>query len=233
MRKTNCFVAAAVVALAVPALSALGCGTIESEEVDTRDLWAEFMVDHEPDDRVVAWARFRTGGPMGIVVDLTGGEYVECNGTRLEEWFDPITDFRWHRATVPLDPNGHYVFNLVRLDETITSDLTMCEVPFITGTDPVGTMNYTDSLTIYWDTTYPADGVQINFEGDCINSTLVTNLPDSGEYTIDRITAAGTDTCVITVTVIRKLMGLVNFDFEGGYTQANREDATDLVFEGI
>lgn len=231
MRKTGYFAAAAAVALAVLALTAKGCGTIESEEVKTGSIWARFMVDHHPDDQVVAWAIFRHGGPTGRIVDLTGGEYVECNGTRLDEYYDPFSGYRWHRSYVALDPNGRYLFNFVRLDETVDTELNVGEPPLITGTDPVGSMRVSDSLTIYWDTTYPGDAVRIDLEGDCIGNVTASNLPDNGEYTIEYVNPIGVEDCVCTATVTRALLGLVNFDFLGGLTEANRKDSVTLIFQ--
>lgn len=78
-----------------------GCAVVESEDVKTSGMWAHFVIDHHPDDSVVAWAVLRVGGQTGTIIDLVGDDYMECNGTRMTEYVEAITNFHWNNSLAP------------------------------------------------------------------------------------------------------------------------------------
>ncbi len=211
-----------------------GCSTVKSEDVETGRIWATFIVDHHENDHVTAWAVFRTGGPMGRILELTGGDYIECNGTLLNEYYDPVTGYHWVRSSVAMDQDGLYVFDFIRPGRVISTTANMGEIPHVIGTDPEESMSQTDSLTVFWDASSPGHGVTIDVEGECIYAKHINNVDDNGEYKINYIhDRSGADDCLITVTVTRSTQGFVNFNFEGGYTQTNRKDSTTLFYSTL
>ncbi len=221
-------------AVAALAWLAAGCGVVDSDEVETDEIWAYFTVDHRVDDSVRAWAELRRGGPLGYVLNLTSGDHVECNGVRLTEYEETVTDYHWSEAAVPMAVDGRYRFALVRTDGSASASLEMGAPPTILSTDPPDVMNYSDALTVRWDATQAATGVDIRVQGDCISEVLADNETDDGEHTFPRLTGmTGRDPCTITVRVIRAHSAWVRGGFGGGLIELNREAAATLVYEPL
>jgi hypothetical protein len=200
---------------------AAGCTLTSSENVKTRGIYARFVVTHDQNDEVWAQASLRVGGPLGTVVDLTGGEYVACNDQELTEWVEPITGYHWSASDVALAPSGAYVFDFVRLDETVTSEVTMPARPTILGTDPVdGVLTAGDRLAVTWDASDPGDQVTLSLQGPCIFGISEVRYDDDGAHTFTAAVAdrdpALPEACALTLTVTRVNEGDVSPEYQGG-----------------
>lgn len=213
---------------------ASGCTVVDSEDIKTTSLWAHYWLEQEVDESVVARGEIRVGGPLGTVVDLSGGEHLRVNDVRLTEWLDPVTNYRWSRGLVPPDPNGRYLVDLVRTDEVLTTTIEMPEVPVILDTFPEEVVQTMDRITVWWDTSAALTTVDILVEGTCITSQNHQNAPDSGSFDTDFVEEASpsqaTD-CPIRVTVSRGVTTGVHAGLKGGYSEAHRSDSVTLSFD--
>lgn len=211
------------------------CSTTDSENVKTSGIWARFAVDHHPNGDVICWGVLKVGGSTGTMIDLTGGEHLECNGVRMSEYVEPITDYRWNRASVAEDMDGLYDFLFVRTDEEVNTTVEMPLAPYIIDLDPVDVVYDGEPLTIYWDADFPGDDVDIHVDGTCIDSLSAIAVPDDGEYTFDSVLLsvdALENTCTLEIRVVRVVEGFVNSAYQGGYTEANRIEMDTIPFEG-
>ncbi len=223
----------AIVVAALGLWLVAGCETTDSENVKTSGIWAKFQVDDNGDGTVTAWALLRVGGPTGTVVDLSGGEHVQCNGAALTEYFDPITNLHWSRGVIPAAADGLYDFDFVRTDETVSTEITAADPPLI---DQVG---HGDSWwlgsdeDITWDVTMPGDKVDIDIHGDCIEDVSYLDVDDSGIFTVpaeDMVLSGQDDVCDLTVEVTRYVGHDVNPAFQGGEAWATAADAVTVTF---
>jgi hypothetical protein len=151
-----------------------GCAVVESEDVKTSGMWAHFVIDHHPDDQVVAWAVLRVGGQTGTIIDMVGDDYLEVNGTRMTEYVEVITNFHWNRAVITPDPDGIYDFTFNRVDETVTSYVTTPAFPTIISTVPDITLNAGTNLEVTWDDTDPAHHVNFFLYGSWTSGSLTS-----------------------------------------------------------
>jgi hypothetical protein len=209
------------------------CSTTDSENVKTSGIWAHYVVDHYPDDEVRCLGVLRVGGSTGTIVDMSGGEHLECNGLEMSEFFDPITNYRWNRVIMDPDPQNLYDIDFVRTDEVVSTTVEVAEPPYVDGTEPAGLVYGGEALTVFWDPTYPGDSVNIHLSGTCIDDLSDYGVLDDGEYTFNAVTAdpeVGGD-CVIDITVSRVFEDSVNPAFEGGYTESYRIEDFSIDFE--
>lgn len=211
-----------------------GCAVVSSEDVETSNMWAHYVIDHHPDDRVVAWAVFREGYELGRIVDLEGGDKIQCNGVNLIEYFDVITNYHWNRAEVPVDQYGTYDFTFIRPDEEVNTDLTTPAMPFITDTDPLTTVHPGDQITVYWDSTQPSHHVNFFLYGTCIKDIWDLDNTDSGEHTLSELQDSNPQNptgCTITLELRRVSRGNVATEFEDGQTEGKRIDSVPFSYE--
>lgn len=212
-----------------------GCAVVESEDVKTSGMWAHFVIDHYPDDKVEAWGVLRVGGQTGTIIDLVGDDYLECNGTRMTEYVEPITNFHWNRAVVSPDAEGIYEFTFNRIDETVTSYVYTPALPYILDTVPDITLTAGDYLEVTWDDTEPAHHVNFFLYGSCIRDIWELDVEDDGNYTfqeaIEDFDPQNPSNCTVTLELRRWIEGDVASDFKNGYTEAKRMDGLTFDFE--
>lgn len=235
MKRTPIKTLITTVAVSLFALSMVaGCSTTSSENVKTSGIWAHFSVDHYPDGEVICWGVLRVGGSTGTMIDLTGGEHLECNGSTMSEYVEPITEYRWNRAVVTEDVDRLYDFLFVRTDDEINTTVEMPMPPYILALDPSDVVYDGESLTITWDADYPGDDVDIRVDGTCIDNLSAVAEADNGEYTFPEVLLSvdAIDTaCTLEIRVVRVFEDDVNSAFQGGYTQANRIETDTIPFE--
>ena len=210
-----------------------GCDTTSSENVKTSGIWAKFQVDDNADGTVTAWALLRVGGPTGTIVDLTGGEHVECNGASLTEYLDPVTNLHWSRGVIPASNDGQYTFEFVRTDETVSTEISAADPPMIDQVAQGSAWYAGEDGIITWDTTYPGDKVDIDIQGDCIDDVSYLDLPDNGSFTVpsdDMVMSGQGDVCDVTVQVTRYVGYDVNPAYQGGEAWATSFDAVTVTF---
>jgi hypothetical protein len=212
-----------------------GCAVVESEDVKTSGMWAHFVIDHHPDDKVVAWAVLRVGGQTGTIIDMVGDDYLECNGTRMTEYVEVITNFHWNRAEISPDPQGIYEFTFNRIDETVTSYVTTPAFPTIISTTPDITLNAGTNLEVTWDSSDPAHHVNFFLWGNCIVDIWELDVEDDGNYTfqesIEDIDPQNPTDCTVSLELRRWIEGDVASEFKGGYTEAKRMDGLTFNYE--
>jgi hypothetical protein len=212
-----------------------GCAVVESEDVRTSGMWAHFVIDHHPDNRVVAWAVLRVGGQTGTIIDMVGDDYLECNGIRMTEYVEVITNFHWNRAEVVPDPQGIYEFTFHRVDETVTSYVTTPAFPTIINTVPDITLNAGTNLQVTWDASDPAHHVNFFLWGTCIVDIWELDVEDDGSYTfqesIEDFDPQNPSDCTVSLELRRWIQGDVASDFKGGYTEAKRMDGLTFNYE--
>ena len=211
-----------------------GCYVVDSEDIETTSIWAHFWLEQEGDEPVIARGELRVGGPLGSIVDLSGGEQLRVNGTRLAEWMDPITGYRWLRGIVPADPDGSYLVELVRTEEVLASAVEMPETPLILDTFPEELVQTMDRITLWWDTSGAETSVDILVEGSCISTLSYQSVPDNGSFETDWVeeqNPAQPSDCPIKVSVSRGVTALVSSAFKGGYSEAHRTDSVTLGFD--
>jgi hypothetical protein len=111
----------------------------------------------------------------------------------------------------------------------------VADAPVIEELFPAGVIYGGESLTVYWDPTFPGDDVDVHVEGVCIENQSIFAAPDDGEYTFDSVNAdpaVGGD-CELDVTVVRNIEDAVNPAYQGGYTVSRRHYYTTISFEEI
>ncbi|HOX44085.1 MAG TPA: hypothetical protein PK668_10835 [Myxococcota bacterium] len=228
MHRTGTLLAAA----ALTALLAGGCTLVDSQDIKTSGIWAYFGLDHHPDDTVVAWAEMRVGGSLGTVVTMSGGESIECNGTRLREYEEPITNYHWYRAEVSPSISG-YDFEFLRTDEEVETHLESAAPPVILDVTPSLEARAGDSVTVTWDDSLPGDSIRVSITGACIQLQADSGLGDSGSYTSLPLVDAdelNPRSCELTVTVTRVIDGQVNAAYDSGHTESRRIDSVSLDY---
>jgi hypothetical protein len=211
-----------------------GCAVVESEDVKTSGMWAHFVIDHHPDDEVIAWAVLRVGGQTGTIIDMVGDDYLECNGTRMIEYVEPITNFHWNRAEIQPDAQGIYEFTFNRVDETVTSYVTTPAVPFILDTVPDVTLTASTRIEVTWDATEPGEHVNFFVWGTCIEDIWDMENLDDGEHVLPElvdIDPQNPSDCTVSLELRRWVGGDVAAEFKGGYTEAKRMDGLTFNYE--
>jgi hypothetical protein len=212
-----------------------GCAVVESQDVKTSGMWAHFIIEHYPDDSVVAWAVLRVGGQSGTIIDLMGGDYLECNGTRMTEYVEAITNFHWNRAVISPDALGTYEFTLIRPDEEVSTLVTTPALPFIISTDPDVTLTAGTQLEVTWDASDPGYLVNFFLYGTCIQDIWELDVEDNGNYlfqdTIQDFDPQNPDTCTVTLELRRVVEGDVAAEFKSGYTEAKRMDGLTFNYQ--
>lgn len=212
-----------------------GCAVVESQDVKTSGMWAHFVIDHHPDDTVVAWAVLRVGGQAGTIIDLVGGDYMECNGTRMTEYVEAITNFHWNRAVITPDNMGIYEFTFIRPDEEVTSYVTTPAFPTIISTTPDITLNAGTQLEVTWDATDSAHHVNFFLSGTCIKDIWELDVEDDGNYvfqeTLEDFDPQNPADCTVALELRRWIDGDVAADFKSGYTEAKRMDGLTFNYE--
>jgi hypothetical protein len=236
MRRTISRLALFVATAAVLVPLAVGCSTTESENVKTSGIWARFEVDHYWDGEVICWGVLRVGGQSGTMVDLSGGEFLDCNGVLMDEYVEPVTDYRWTRAEVAEDPEGIYEFYFDRMnDADVSTIVEVAPAPFIDELVPSDVVYGGEALSVYWDPTYPGDDIDIDVDGSCIENLDAVGVPDDGEYTFDAVVVdpnVGGD-CELEIIVTRNIHGSVNPAYQGGFTASHRIESTTIPFEEL
>jgi hypothetical protein len=215
---------------------ASGCTIVDSTDVKTSGIWAHFVVEQSGDDTVWARGVLRVGGATGTIVDLSADEHLEVNGVRMTEWVEPITGYHWSRGSVSPDPGDQYDLAFVRIDEVVTTTLTLPALPAITGLDPPAVVQTNERITVFWDHSEPGDGVDITVDGDCITGQSFQLLADTGSFETDWLedaSPAQPSDCQITVTVARENTRGVDPTFGGGYSEVRRLDSAVLDFDTI
>lgn len=213
---------------------ASGCVVTESENVETSGMWAHFVIDHHPDDTVEAWAVLRVGGQLGTIIDLVGADQMQCNGTRMIEYIEPVTNMHWTRAEVAVDPDGLYDFEFIREDEYVVTTVETPDIPFITN-PPDGDIVYPEEeIALMWDDLFPADHVNIWLFGECIHNQAELEVEDDGDYLmppLQDLDPQNPQDCSLYLELRRWQGGSVNQAFQDGYTEAKRMDAIDLLYQ--
>jgi hypothetical protein len=228
MHRTGMILASATLA----ALLAEGCTLVDSEDIKTSGIWAYFSLDHHPDDSAVAWSVMRVGGTLGTIVTMSGGERIECNGTRLQEYFEPITGYHWYRTEVSPTLSG-YDFEFVRSDEDVLTHLESAAPPVILDLSPSLEARAGDSLTVTWDDSVPGDSISVSVDGACIALQSEGVLADNGSYTflpLQDLDPLNPEACELTVTVTRVIDGEVNPAYDSGYTESRRIASVPLPY---
>ena len=219
-----------IISLILSLFAVSSCSTTESSNIKTSGIWAHYVIDEYSDGETIAWGVLRVGGATGTIIDLVGGEYLECNGTRMTEYVEPLTNFHWNRAALTQAQDGVYDFTLIRTDEEITSTITGADFPTIDTTTLPDHVYGGEPLEVNWDATNPGEDVSVNVTGTCIQNIYTDNVADTGSYTVPQIfenTSNVTD-CTITVKVLRHVRGDVSTLFQGGLIEANAIDEADL-----
>ncbi|MGM0595509.1 MAG: hypothetical protein ACQES9_00565 [Myxococcota bacterium] len=206
------------------------CSTTESENVKTSGIWAHYRIVENTDGEIYGYAVLRVGGNTGTMVDLVGDDTVECNGVKLTEYVEPITNYRWNRAQVSEDPDNLYDFTFYRVDEEVTTTLELPAPPFI-ETLSATELYDGDDLTIGWDNSSPGDYVDISLTGVCINDVNQISLEDDGEYTFSNITMMDTTQetdCDVNIKISRIYEQDINSAFQGGQAEGISKDASSV-----
>ena len=212
-----------------------GCAVVESEDVKTSGMWAHFVIDHHPDDTVEAWGVLRVGGQTGTIINLVGDDYLECNGTRMTEYVEPITNFHWNHAMISPDLDDTYEFTFNRIDETVTSYVYTPALPFIISTVPDVTLTVDDYLEVTWDADEPGHHVNFFLYGSCILDIWELDVEDDGNYvfqkSIQDANPQNPSACTVTLELRRWIDGDVASEFKSGYTEAKRMDGLTFNYE--
>jgi hypothetical protein len=213
-----------------------GCAVVESQDVKTSGMWAHFVIDHHPDDDVVAWAVLRVGGQAGTIIDLVGDDYMECNGVRMTGYVEVVTNFHWNRAEISPDAHGTYEFKFIRSDEEVSSIVRTPSIPTIASTTPANTetVNAGTRIEVTWDKSDPGEHVNFFVWGTCIKDIWDLENLDDGEHVLPELADSDpqnpTD-CTVSLELRRWIEGDVSAEFKGGYTEAKRMDGVTFDYE--
>ena len=209
------------------------CSVTESPNVETSGIWANFLLRQADEPgKLVCLGVLRVGGPTGTIVDLSGGEYLSCDGVRMTEYYEAVTNFHWSRAVVDETPDGRHEIVFHRQDEVVVTRLQMPAVPVILSVGPEGTaLRCGVPNPIEWEASAPADEVDISIEADCLEPIRVTGTEDDGEYVLQAeevVNNGQSESCDATVRVTRTARQDVNPAFQGGHASAESWDATQV-----
>ncbi len=206
------------------------CSVTDSENVKTSGIWANYRIEMNEAGDVYAYAVLRVGGATGTIVDLSGGEHMECNDVTLTEYVEPITNYHWSRAQVSEDTDGVYEFVFVRTDEEVSTMVELPDPPVIISVENEDTLTTEDDITVTWDDTIPGDYVNITLSGDCIDDFTDTMIPDDGSYSIQDIVYLATfqTECYLDLSISRVILGDVNPAFQSGQATGVAHDSITL-----
>jgi hypothetical protein len=208
-------------------LFSVNCSVTESTNIKTGGLWANYSIENNQ-GTIRASAVLRVGGPLGTIVDLSGGERIVVNGVRLTEWVEPVTGYHWSSGLIPEDQLGEYHFNFIRTDEEVGTLLHLPELPLITEPVPDQLACFELPIYITWNTDEPGDGISVSVSGECIEGLTYNGLPDTGEFELPGLARApgALEGCALTISVTRMYVGFQNPIFQGGLV---RQEARDSV----
>ncbi len=207
-------------------LLSVNCSVTESTNIKTSGIWTHYIIENNQ-GVIRAYAVLRVGGATGTIVDLSGGEFIEVNGVRLNEWVEPVTGYHWSSGLVAEAGNNEYDFNFVRTDEEVSTVLGLPELPVI-GTPFADQLTCFDlPIAVTWNSDVPGDSVTVTVSGECIDTVSQTLMTDTGEYEVAGIPPIDgiVDGCPVTVTVTRWYDGSPNPAFQGGWIEQKAIDS--------
>ncbi|MBU1068627.1 hypothetical protein KJ975_03570 [Myxococcota bacterium] len=212
--------------LAMTLLFSVNCSVTESTNIKTSGIWTHFVIENNQ-GVIRAYAVLRVGGATGTIVDLSGGEFIEVNGARLNEWVEPVTGYHWSSGLITESVNFEYLFNFVRTDEEIGTILHLPEVPVISEPVPDQMECFDLPIAIAWNADAPGDSVTVTISGECIDTFSQTLPSDTGSYEVDGIPPIDgfVDGCPLTITITRWYEGSPNPAFQGGRIEQKAIDS--------
>lgn len=211
-----------------------GCAVVASEDVKTSGMWAHFVAEQHPNNRVIVLASLWVGDRGGTVIDLTGADRMECNGVRMTEYVEEFTNIHWTGAEISLDPNDEYVFSFIRADEQVDTTVVIPDVPFISDPGPMDVFTVGEQITVTWDASLPADHVNFFQYGTCIEDKWTFEKPDTGTYTLPALedqNPQNPTSCTFNLQIRRIERGNVNSAFKDGETEGKGIDIVQLDYQ--
>ena len=210
----------------VPYLPA--CSETDSTNVKTSGLWAHLTIVQSGDGDVSAEAAVRVGGSTGTELNMVSGEHLEVNGATMTG-YQNIFNQHWYAATIPPDPDGLYNIVFMRVDEQVSTTLTMPLAPYTND----GTTVHTDNqVTFFWDDPETGGDVQVTVDGSCIETQVLTVDSSAGELTTEPIADASMipQDCPFAISISRHVQGDVNPAYQAGRTEATRHSSESMYF---
>jgi hypothetical protein len=229
--------------LGLLALGFVACDddTVESEDIRTSGIYAEFEVVATGNGKATVEAELRVGGDGGTHVVLTGDDKLVCSADDTQKTLSKNGDV--YKATFTGDAGGtEFTFALKRSsdNEDAPDSVVTLPDPFtIVGpeTDEVSRTN--GELTVTWEvSTTKNDPMTWTIEGDCLFDTD-GNVPNDGTLTLsgDAFDSTATKqsdekTCDAKLCLERKRKGVLDpafADEEGGKIYAYQRRCIDFV----
>lgn len=223
-----------------------GCETVESTDVKTSGIYADFRVTDASSSEVKVYAELRVGGAnSNTYLDTKDtGDKLEATVLGVTRTLNRDTNLAGqvkYENYLPDGPEGTQVkVSFTRDSETsapnsvvtLPASLTSASATSSSGTFPASrTM---DGVTISWEPSGSTDSLAVAISGNCINSHTTDVTGDPGSLYLPAGTLVSSETipsaCSIDVSITRKRSGSVDSAFgKGGKITATRETTTSFV----
>jgi hypothetical protein len=215
--------------LCVPAcfffLLTCACSSVLSEDVPTGEINATFRVTAGP-GTTTASAVFLRNGSFAEYVDLSGNDYVTCNGKKLarDSFFGAVT----YDTAVEYQVDSDYIFELHRAEGTSLSSVTLPESITISAPLSGSVFSQGNPIPVQWNVgTTAGDLITVDF-GPYESGELSSLLAG---HTIPGSSTGTTNTESRTLAVSRIRLGTLSSDFHGGSIKALQQHKVQITLE--
>lgn len=207
----------------------LSCETIDSENIKTKGIYAEFEVKTDGTTKTEVSAILLAGGISSTsFVELSVGDEliatIEDESKELEvksSFFDETTYSQTFSETTE-DTLVTISFNRNQFESAPDSTVTIPSGFTITAPEEESTFNVSDGITFEWDNSGKEDYMELYFTGDCLDGgffTLSQSIEkDEGNYTLESnfFKDVAESTCIVTAELKRMRLGFIDEVFENG-----------------
>lgn len=222
----------------------VGCEDIDSSDVRTDGIYAEFEVTADGDGESLVRAALRAGGGLSnTYLELDDGDrlvaYVDDEANRLRARGNDAGHV-WYTAVVPIDAMGT-VFNIAFErrsdvgDDALDSEVRMPPPFEIVAPEKDDRVAIGDeSIGIAWDR-IASDAIEVEVRGDCIIDEFFDVEEDVGELRIPagalRWRGDESSACRGEIEIVRTRRGEIDRSFgEGGRIVARQRRTVTVVF---
>lgn len=178
-------------ALALTGLGLVGCESVDSDEINTKGLYAEFSATDTGLGDTTVFARLRVGGPNSLdFLNLVGGDTLVAHHGEEEKKMterEPLPDLIGYAATFTDSGEGVYGIDFERPDETsaLGAQVTVPPgfAPIVPAEDAV--VSRAAELQVAW-TPPPVAGsrARVYVQGSCFTMAHIDAAEDPGEIVI-------------------------------------------------
>jgi hypothetical protein len=206
-------------------LAVTGCSTIQSSDLKTSGMQADFTVISDGSSTTELRASILANNTT--YVDLASGDRLRFFAGTKEASSQSKTNIAgiitYSSTFSGVNPGQEFRVALERANDTSAPSSTVTLPPAAEITDPPANVATTRSadLTVRWDVGDSGDRIAIEADGNCIFNKKIDDLPNTGSYVIRAGTLESTGgssptTCTVNLEVSRVRRGTVDSAFGKG-----------------